>query len=127
MSWVSVVLDSVEVQVFDRLAAGQEFEAWLERDVERRLVAVDEQEDATVAAGDGAADVGDDYEIARLNVVGNDVGIVLGWEQPGELVGREIDSSADCNLHNGFDKVIVAGMWRLADSSPEADVVRGAE
>lgn len=127
MSWVSVVLDSVEVQVFDRLAAGQEFEAWLERDVERRLVAVDEQEDATVAAGDGAADVGDDYEIAGLDVVGNDVGIVLGWEQPGELVGHEIDSSAGCNLHNGFDKVIVAGMWRLADSSPEADVVRGAE
>lgn len=95
-------------------------------------VVVAEREDVggvdVAAVGDVAGGVDDDGEVVLLEiVVGNGEETVLGLEQLDELVGCE-NSLAGCNFHSGCsDKVIEAGMWRLADLSAEADVVLRAE
>lgn len=80
------------------------------------------------AVGDVAGGVDDDDEVVLLViVVGNGEATELALEQLDELVGCE-NSLAGCNFHSGCsDKVIGAGMWRLADLSAEADVVLRAE
>lgn len=97
--------------------------------VDKLKVVVAEREDVhgvdVAAVGDVAGGVvDDDGEVVLLEiVVGNGEETVLGLEQLDELVGCE-NSWAGCNFHSGCsDKVIGAGMWRLADLSAEADVV----
>lgn len=84
--------------------------------------------DVAAAVDDAAEDADDDDEVVLLViVVDNDEETGLGLEQLDGLVDCE-NSLAGCNFHNGCsDKVIVAGMWRLADLSAEADVALRAE
>lgn len=84
--------------------------------------------DVEAAVDDVAGDADDDDVVVLLViVVGNDEETVLGLEQLDGPVDCE-NSLAGCNFHNGCcDKVIVAGMSRLADLLVAADVVLRAE
>lgn len=81
--------------------------------------------DVEAVVDDVAGDAADDDVVVLLVIVaGTDEETVLGLEQLDEPADCE-NSLAGCNFHNGCcDKVIVAGMSRLADLSAEAVVLR---